>query len=400
MTLVLVDGAGALLGALPPFEARTPWWQDIGPVIHAVHERHGLTVTLLRFLGAERPCAPGGAVTYLAQADRRDVAGMALQPWAGVLRAHPLRLPWAQPGGPQADLAWARAALAAQGLAIEGAPEQVRSWNLSSLWRLPTTRGFVWLKAVPPFLSHEGAVLRLLQGEPVPRLLAHDFHRVLLADVPGSDRYDATGAELLPMVDALVSLQVRWSGRIAELQAAGVPDWRSDVLAARFDDLLARHGGDLDAADASALHNLRRRWPALWADVAASGLPDTLVHGDASPGNVRRRTDDSAAPPVLIDWGDSGIGHPLLDQTAFLDRIPTADVPAVRARWAAAWRRARRGCDPDRAARLLAPVAALVKACVYRRFLDGLEPDEHPYHRDDVPLWLRRAAAACAAAPP
>lgn len=394
VTLVLVDRSGALLGALPPFEAGTPWWQDLGPVVRAVRDRHGLAVTLLRFLAAERPSAPGGAVTYLAEVDRHGVAGAPLHAWSGTLRDHPLRLPWARPGGPQADLDWARARLAMQGIAIEGLPEQVRSWNLSSVWRLPTPHGTVWLKAVPPFLAHEGAVLRLLQGQGVPQLLAHDGHRVLLAEVPGVDRHDATGAELLAMVDALVSLQVRWSGRIQALEAARVPDWRADALAARFDDVLARHAADLDPADAEALRRLRARWPVLWLQVTDCGLPDTLVHGDAFPGNVRRRTGDPAAPPVLLDWGDSGIGHPLLDQAAFLDRIAPADVPAVRAHWSAAWRRARPDCDPDRAAALLAPVVALVKACVYRRFLDGIEPDEHPYHRDDVPDWLHRAAAA------
>lgn len=400
VTLVLVDGAGALLGALPPFEADTPWWQDLAPVVRAVRERHGLAVTLLRFLAAERPSAPGGAVTYLAEVDRRDVAGLSLQTWSGALRDHPLRLPWAQPGGPQADLDWARAELAAQGIAVDGRPEQVRSWNLSSVWRVPTSRGTVWLKAVPPFLAHEGAVLRLLQGQGVPQLLAHDGHRVLLADVPGEDRYGASGTELLAMVDALVSLQARWSRRIDALEAAGVPDWRHDALASRFDDLLARHAADLDPAEADALRRLRARWPALWSQLAGCGLPDTLVHGDAFPGNVRRRTDDPAAPPVLLDWGDSGIGHPLLDQAAFLDRIAPADVPGVRAHWSAAWRRACPGCDPERAAALLAPVVTLAKACVFRRFLDGIEPDEHPYHRDDVPDWLRRAAAACRAAAP
>ena len=30
---------------------------------------------------------------------------------------------------------------------------------------------------------------------------------------------------------------------------------------------------------------------------------------------------------------------------------------------------------------------------IYRRFLDGIEAAEHPYHRGDVPAWLRRTVA-------
>jgi hypothetical protein len=36
-------------------------------------------------------------------------------------------------------------------------------------------------------------------------------------------------------------------------------------------------------------------------------------------------------------------------------------------------------------------VAALIYAAVYAGFLDAIEPAEHPYHRDDVPAYLRQA---------
>jgi hypothetical protein len=51
------------------------------------------------------------------------------------------------------------------------------------------------------------------------------------------------------------------------------------------------------------------------------------------------------------------------------------------------------GCGPARAAALLAPLAAARQAVVYQHFLDHIEPSEHPYHRDDPPLWLAHAAA-------
>ena len=37
--------------------------------------------------------------------------------------------------------------------------------------------------------------------------------------------------------------------------------------------------------------------------------------------------------------------------------------------------------------------ASIVAAAITRRgFLDQIEPSEHPYHRDDPALWLRRVA--------
>ena len=124
--------------------------------------------------------------------------------------------------------------------------------------------------------------------------------------------------------------------------------------------------------------------------MAACGLPDTLVHGDFHPGNVR----GDGTTITLLDWGDAGVGHPLLDQPAFLRDLPDpADVAIVRARWTDAWRSVVPGSDPERVAALLEPVAAARQAVIYRRFLDGIEATEQPYHRADVPDWLRRTAA-------
>lgn len=95
---------------------------------------------------------------------------------------------------------------------------------------------------------------------------------------------------------------------------------------------------------------------------------------------------------MLLDWGDSGIGHPLLDQPAFLSRIPADAVAPVRDHWRAAWQRAVPGSDPERAADLLAPMAAARQAVIYQRFLDNIEASEQPYHRADVPDWLQRTA--------
>jgi hypothetical protein len=95
----------------------------------------------------------------------------------------------------------------------------------------------------------------------------------------------------------------------------------------------------------------------------------------------------------LLDWGDSGVGHPLLDQPAFLNAISKDAVDAVRAHWLQQWRDAVPGSDPARASALLAPVAAARQAVIYRKFLDNIEPSEQPYHRADPANWLSRATA-------
>jgi hypothetical protein len=358
------------LGALPPLPIATPWWQDIAPVVAAFRQRHRFTPLILRLVSAERPAPPGGLVTYLAEVDG-PVSGT--QPWPATLSEHPLRLAYARPGGPQADLAWARAKLDQP---LTGPPIQVRTWNLSSLWRLPTPGGEAWLKVVPPFFAHEGAVLTALAGEAVPALLAADGPRMLLAQVPGRDLYFAGRRRRGPMIDLLVALQRRWLGRTDELLALGALDCRAAALGQRIASLADRL--KLGAAFAASL-------PRRFAALADCGPGDGLVHGDFHPGNFRGRGDEL----TLLDWGDVAIGHPLLDVMAFVDRIPEASRPIALRRWKRRWR----GVDFDRAWRLIAPLEAARRACVYQGFLDHIEPSEHPYHAGDPRAWLERAIA-------
>jgi aminoglycoside phosphotransferase (APT) family kinase protein len=211
---------------------------------------------------------------------------------------------------------------------------------------------------------------------------------MLFAEIPGSDRYDASGSELLEMVDTLVDLQARWSGRISELLDLGLPDWRAPALGRSIAEVVDRTKAELAADDQDVLAAFVAALPDRFATIESFGLPEGLVHGDFHPGNAR----GERGALVLLDWGDSGIGNPLLDQPAFLTRIDPAEVDKIRDHWHAAWRRAVPSSDPDRASSLLAPVAAARQAVIYRSFLDNIEASEHPYHRADVPDWLRRTA--------
>lgn len=382
--LVLVTPDGTLLGALPPFAVEVPWWNEAASVVQGARERFGAEVTLLRLLATARSKQPGGEVTYLAEVS----VPLQVEPWQGHLDKHRLRPRYADIGGPAADIAWATGVLERQGLRRTGSPQQVRTWNLSSVWRIPVEGQTTWLKSVPDFFAHEGAILEALRGGPVPRLLGHDRGRVLLAEIAGDDMYDAQLPELLQMVTILVGLQGSWVGREAELMAIGLPDWRAEALTEAISHVLERTKEALSPEENATLGRFASDLPGRLAEIAACGLPDTLVHGDFHPGNVRGTPDRL----VLLDWGDSGIGHPMLDQPAFLQRVPVEHRAAIGERWADEWRRIVPGADPQRASRLLAPVAAARQAVIYQMFLDNIEPAEHPYHRDDPADWLRTTA--------
>ncbi|MFG3302199.1 phosphotransferase family protein [Micromonospora chersina] len=384
VTLILVDDAGRPLGALPPYDVPEPWWQQVGSIVDEARRRHGVDVAVLRLLAGDRAEAVGGHVIYLGQVSAPPA--VPLTPAPVDLTPHPLRAPYAEAGGPARSVAWAAGELRRLGRPVT-AVSQHRTWNLSAIWRLDGPTGSAWLKQVPPFFRHEAAVLRWL-GAAAPTtaptlLAADDTGRMLLDHVPGEDRYGADEAERATVAAEHHAVQLRAAGDTAGLVAAGVPDLRGPALAGWIRDRLAPHDA---AVAADLLAGLDDRLD----QVRDCGLPDTLVHGDLHPGNVR----GDGARRVVIDWGDAFVGHPAFD----ILRLTETLEPDVAARlldaWAARWRADVPGSDPERAVKLLGPVAHLRMAAVYAMFLAGIEPSEHAYHVLDVPACLERAAAA------
>ncbi|MEV4622108.1 aminoglycoside phosphotransferase family protein [Asanoa sp. NPDC049573] len=391
--LVLVDGDGSPLGVLPAYPVAVPWWQEAADVVDGARVHFGIDVTVLRLLSADRPTMPGGTVTYVAECANPPKVLVPLAE-AGVdidavTAPAKNRAPYARPGGPDASIRWATERLTDLGWAGLTA-HQHRTWNLSAIWRLDADGGHqAWLKQVPHFFRHEGAVLRWL-GEHAagraPRLIGEgDEGRLLLAHVPGEDWYDADvqGRHRIGVIAH--GIQVTAAQDLDALVAAGLPDHRGPRLAHWIRTMLAPH---LPAVD-DVLPDLDERLAKAEAD--ACGLPDTLVHGDLHPGNTRVSGDDE---PTVIDWGDAFAGSPVFDILRLTESVSDAEATGLRAAWSARWRADVPGCDPDAAIAALRPVAALRSAAVYANFLANIEQSEHPYHAADVPRCLREARQA------
>ncbi|WP_329109143.1 aminoglycoside phosphotransferase family protein [Micromonospora sp. NBC_01699] len=398
VTLVLVGADGVPLGALPAYDVPAPWWQEMTDVVEGARRTHGIDVAVLRLLHTERPEPHGGAVTYLAQLGRTAPAAATLDltpldpaTLDAVGTPHPSRAPWAEPGGPRRSLDWAADELARLGRApVTGS--QRRAWNLSTIWRLDPaepakSRTPVWLKQVPAFFRHEAAVLRWLgrvAPELAPPLLAADkTGRMLLDHVPGDDWYgvDVTGRDAIAADQHRI--QLASIPYVRELVDSGVPDLRGARLARTVTDVLTASGADL-----SGVRSLLANLDARLAAIAACGLPDTLVHGDLHPGNVR----NDGNRRVLIDWGDAFVGHPAFDLLRLSERLSPDDTTTLVRSWASRWRASHPAADPERALRLLRPVAALRNAAVYAHFVARIEPSERPFHLADVPHHLADAA--------
>ena len=386
-TMVLCTEDGTLLGSLPPIDLEGPYWAEVAEIVTVLDQRYGVGATVLRLLEAPQGARGGGSGAYLVEVDRTPETALAVWPSAPLVD-HPLRQAWARPGGPRCDVEWAAVALDKAGLRRSGPARQIKSWNLSSIWCLPTDQGNTWLKVVPPMFAHEAAVVAFLGSPDVPRLLAGEPGRMLMADIAGDDNFSASGGALLPMVRMLTDLQLRCIGLVDELLALGVPDHRLIARGNALAGVVAGHQNALEHDELRALDQLLAGLDVRCRDIESCGVPETLAHGDFHPGNVR----GPFGGYVILDWSDSCVAHPLTDELAFFRPLSAKDRALVGSAWTAAWRDAVPGCDPDRAKDLLRPLMPVEAALTYAEFCANIEPDERVYHAIDVTDALKDAA--------
>ncbi|WP_263102658.1 aminoglycoside phosphotransferase family protein [Kitasatospora sp. DSM 101779] len=388
----VVTFEGETLGEVGPFEVDHPRWQEVGPVARGLEQRLGVPVLVLRLVsvtGGE--AGRGGHVVYHAEALRRPEA--VLDEGSARLAEDPLRAVWATADGLRAALAWAEEALRDRGRPATGPAEQVKSWNLSGLVRIPTADGPAWLKTTPPFGTDEHrpiALVASLDPALVPGVIAAAPGRLLLEHVPGEDCWGLPEDAMLDAIGRTVAVQAGLAAALtADPAARGLRDRSPRRVLEQARELLPRLD-DLSAEEHGRAGALLAALPAVIEALDACGLPLTLVHGDFHPGNYR--SDGSAT--VLVDFSDAFFGHPAFDGLRPQDFLGERRWADVRAVWAAAWSAAAPGSDPLRALELAAPLVHLGYAVRYQEFLDGIERSERIYHEGDPASEVRAALAA------
>ncbi|MFG2474881.1 phosphotransferase family protein [Streptomyces fagopyri] len=426
-----VSAGDEVLGSVGPFPVDIPWWSEAAPVVDRLEKLLGVPVLVLRLLDVDGgEGGRDGHVTYHVEALGRPTPGMVEQ------RAvdpdlfggdEILRSPWARADGLRELFGWAEETLASAGRPVTGPVEQRRTWNLAGLFRLPTARGPVWLKATPRFAADEaaaiGAFARVDTGL-VPVLLGFGERRILMEHIPGVDCWQPSAETIGAAMERFVAAQAALAdqgpaclgdgfspsaravgpdqpgsgdgptsagARAEGSSASGVPDRRAPDLVTAVHALLDGPAArELTGQELIAARELTRRWEPL----AECGLPDTLVHGDFHPGNWR----SDGGPPVVVDFADAHWGHPVLDGLRAHHFLPEPSRTAAARAWADAWKARVPASDPARALVLAEPLAQLTYAVRYQEFLDGIEPSERVYHEGD-PVDAIRAALRSARNP-
>lgn len=263
--------------------------------------------------------------------------------WAhAALTPHtPRRAPWFHPDWAAGTLAWLDEELRAQGLTRTGEPTVLKHWQISLLWRVPTSGGVVYLKAVPDFFGREVRVtpaLAAVPGAAPPVLAAHQGRGLLLLAEAGTD---VDAPDLPALLRHLARVQ-RASLRL--LPDLGLEDRGPAQVRSRLDDLLSDgvllvgEEGGLTPGEAGRLRALRPELGAALSRLEASPLPLTLGHGDLHGGNVVER----AGGFTLLDWSDACVTHPFLDaNAAYLaphgTPVPADEVEAAHTAYLEEW---------------------------------------------------------------
>jgi hypothetical protein len=294
---------------------------------------------------------------WIGSADLRDLKmpfaqqRRALQAWLAEVTGSLLptiELPWWKPGWLTEVEGWLLPEARRLGYTPTGPVERQKSGYTSAIVKLPAVPAELYLKVMAPPLIHEAALLPVLAQQNPPRfpqVLASDVQQgwVLMRDMGGKP----LGSNIPPerwmeIARAYAELQVAAAPRLAEWLALGSRDLRRPRLLEEIEYLVAyvpeRLRGQNDDPsqplvadiDVEALQAQGQKLKRLAEEVADTGLPPTLEHGDFHAGNVRVTEDGH----ILYDWSHATVTYPLVglgdllydddwfpDQPDFADRV-------------------------------------------------------------------------------
>ncbi len=368
-------GSGdAVLASPQPASVRVDLTDDssLGNLITAVAAGTGLKVALRRLTETDAHVEVLGKSPSHTWRDGNPAVVGDEQPWYGA-------------GWYSATAALIEAKLSELGVRMTGPLVQYKHWSISAVLSVDTTDGRFWFKQVPPFMSHEGRLIRWirrLQPALVPDVVAVGSDWALMREFPehvGGNLHDSP-------FGALAVLQREAAATAGELLALGCPDRRFEVLRQDLLGLVER--GDL--VDDRVREQLAAALPAVEACIdklVDLGIQNSVVHGDLHGGNWIRRKDGSW---LIFDWTDGCMAHPFMDLGVISSRDP--DVRRARVQqYLASWQAM--GVSGDvlhRVATAAEPLAAGFHAVSYQRIVDNLDGSDAPSWKPVVTSFLKR----------
>lgn len=391
------------------------WFPDVEAPVRALREQLGIEARVLVCLD-DRPgateylMAVDGAVPDEARwvSDLDDPLVVAARKHLALPADSPVTPAWTMHSWYAEAMRWIDEHLEAVGSPRTGLPTQVRSWGLSNVLRCPTAKGDVYFKALahsstirparvdalPLLFAHEPLLLQKLSDErpgAVPTPLAIDEKRVwmLLPDIGPALANQSDMSLWLEAVRKHARLQRSYAEQTDRLLAFSCVDRRLTVLDGEIDRLFGPNPATdrLEPAERALLPRRAEQLREAITELAAIGVPETLLHGDLHPRNLAVRDGQVLA----FDWTDAAVSHPFLDLVTFVEkRSPISTDPQLKDAYLAEWAQYAAPADLRRALVLAEELGALHQTMTSLHLPDHLSgPSKEPMFRGAT-LWLRR----------
>ncbi|NIK57045.1 aminoglycoside phosphotransferase family protein [Kribbella shirazensis] len=380
-----MDVTAVLAGQDLELELEVPdgiWFPDVEPTQRALREQHGIEAVVLT-------CVADDPITYLMAPIGAGVSTSDLTPWA--------RTEWYGEALPWID----------QHVTANGPWTQVKSWGLSNVLRIPTTDGDVYFKALSSASTRPDALPFLFANEPlflqrasaarpgdVPAPLAVDEQRawMLLPDLGTPLADDSDVAVWIDAVRNHARLQLSYAADPERLLTYSCSDRRLAVLDTALDHLLEPNvlTQQLDTTDQARLPDRAKQLRKAISELAAIGVPETLLHGDLHPWNLAVRD----GTVLAFDWTDAALAHPFLDLVTFVkEELPLSADPRVRDAYLSEWEEYAAPTDLRRALTLAEELGTLYQTITYLHLVDHLSGPSRKAILGGGSVWLRKLLA-------
>jgi hypothetical protein len=311
-------------------------------------------------------------------------------------------------------VAWIHMELAQHNLQLRGAIEQphVRPW--STVLRVPTDQGLLYMKATAPVLNHEAALTAALsrwRPDCMPAVLAVDEERgwLLLGDSGVSLRSllktQGESSHWQKILPIYAEMQIELAARLDQLLTLGALDRRLAVLPGKFEHLLTDvdmlcidHEDGLSGEEYTQLEALAPQFAQMCEQLACYDLPETLHHDDFHDGNIFVH----AGHYTFADWGESCVAHPFftlvvtLRSVAYTLQLGPADPLLLKLRdiYLEPWTLYGSMADLRSAFALANRVGMVNRALTWYRVVCALEEPYRSEQIDAVPGWLHEFLTA------
>lgn len=341
--------------------------------------------------------ASADELDLLDDADQRALAATSLEQLNAAKRPAE-RAQWMQRGWRKAAYAWIEAQLAARGEALVQSIKLVRNWSLSCVLEAKTAVNTYYFKTVAdlPLFVNEAAFVRYLAGlfpKQVPNPVAIDHERgwMLLADLGEMVTWFAPQETRKGYLVEFARLQKTAVADVHNILEAGCIDRRLAQLPQQLEAMLTS-SAVLGTVNEDEQEKVKALIPMLQEEcqqLAAYGLPETLVHGDLHGGNIAYADDGF----VYFDWTDACVTHPFFDMhILYLDENKEVQTE-LRDAYLAEW------TDYATMDKLLEAwevgewLTAVHHAISYWQIRENIETRYHREMGGMLPFWLRKLIA-------